>query len=327
MQPSQNTSGNPQSADGLERVHGAATRLRNTLARVLIGQHGVVEALCATAFAGGHALLEGVPGLGKTWLAQNFARAVGLGYRRIQFTPDLMPADITGTQVIESETTASGNSLRYRFQRGPVFTELLLADEINRATPKTQSALLEAMQEGAVTVAGERHALPQPFMVIATQNPLEMEGTYVLPEAQLDRFLARIVVERPDAETLKNILMAGDIAAVGSVIDGDTLLFARQVTKAVPVSGPMYDYIVRLVEATHGHSALRLGLSPRGAQSLLALARAFALMRGNPFVSSEDVRRALPLAALHRLVLSFEAELENRSASTILAEIANQVKA
>ncbi len=309
--------------DGVEKVSDAAVRLKRSLDQVLIGQSGVVESLIATALASGHALLEGVPGLGKTLLAQNFARSAGLEYRRIQFTPDLMPADVTGTQVIDN---ASG-SLAYRFQRGPIFTQLLLADEINRATPKTQSALLEAMQEGGVTAAGERLELPQPFLVIATQNPLEMEGTYPLPEAQLDRFLAKIEVERPTPDTLKKILEAGQVQPATPALQPGELLELRRITAAVPVSQPMLDYVVNLVEATHHDARVRYGLSPRGAQALLGLARAFALIGARAFVSREDVLRALPLAANHRVIMGFEAELEGIRVSDVVKGVLEKVKA
>jgi MoxR-like ATPase len=310
-------------ADGVEQVHGAFKRLKMSLERVLIGQDEVLEGLIATALAGGHALLEGVPGLGKTWLAQNFARAANLEYRRIQFTPDLMPADVTGTQVIEN----AGGALSYRFQRGPAFSQLLLADEINRATPKTQSALLEAMQEGAITVGGERYELPQPFMVIATQNPLEMEGTYPLPEAQLDRFLAKVEVKRPSSQTLKKVLEAGQLPVAQSALEAGELLALREMVRAVPISQPMLDFVVNLVESTHAQKDVRYGLSPRGAQSLLGLARAFALMNARAFVSREDVIRAVPLAANHRLILGFEAELEGIKPSDVLRRVLEAVKA
>jgi MoxR-like ATPase len=308
--------------DGVSKVGDAWRRLKRALEGVLIGQSAVVEALGATALAGGHALLEGVPGLGKTLLAQNFARAASLEYRRIQFTPDLMPADVTGTRVIDQ----SGGTLEYRHQPGPIFTQLLLADEINRATPKTQSALLEAMQEGAVTTAGERALLPQPFIVIATQNPLEMEGTYPLPEAQLDRFLAKIVVERPSPDTLRRILEAGVVRPAEPALEPDELQTLRQITAAVPVSQPMLEGIVNLVEATHADKRVRYGLSPRGAQALLGLARAFALMNARAFVSREDVLRALPLAATHRIGLGFEAELEGVQVADVLKGVQERVK-
>jgi MoxR-like ATPase len=309
--------------DGVDKVSEATQRLKRALERVLIGQATVVENLIAVSIAGGHALLEGVPGLGKTLLAQNFARAASLEYRRIQFTPDLMPADVTGTQVIDN----SSGTLSYRYQRGPIFTQLLLADEINRATPKTQSALLEAMQEGAVTAAGERLELPQPFVVIATQNPLEMEGTYPLPEAQLDRFLAKIVVERPSPETLKKILEAGAVQPAQPALQPGELAELRRITAAVPVSQPMLDYVVALVEATHHDNRVRYGLSPRGAQALLGLSRAFALMDSRAYVSREDVLRAMPLAANHRVIMGFESELEGVQVGDVLKGVLEKVKA
>ncbi len=313
----------PAVMDGVELVHGAATRLKGSLDRVLVGQSEIVENLIAVALAGGHALLEGVPGLGKTLLASSFSKAAHLEYRRVQFTPDLMPADITGTQVIE----ASAGKLEYRFQRGPVFAQVLLADEINRATPKTQSALLEAMQEGAVTIAGERHELPQPFLVIATQNPLEMEGTYPLPEAQLDRFLAKLEFKRPSPETLKKILETGEPAPPQVALEANQLQTLRAAVRAVPVSQPMLDFVVQLVEATHNDPRVRYGLSPRGAQGILGLARAFALLKARPFVSKEDVVRALPLAASHRVVMTFEAELEGVGVTAVLERVLGSVKA
>jgi MoxR-like ATPase len=309
-------------SDGLDKVGGAVKRLKNSLERVLIGQTEIVENLIAVSLAGGHALLEGVPGLGKTLLAKSFATAAHLEYRRVQFTPDLMPADITGTQIIEQ----SSGKLEYRFQSGPIFAQVLLADEINRATPKTQSALLEAMQEGAVTIAGTRHELPKPFLVIATQNPLEMEGTYPLPEAQLDRFLARLEFKRPSPETLKRILEVGEPAPVQAALEPNELTELRAIVRDVPVSQPMLDYIVALTEATHTDARVRYGLSPRGAQALLGMARAFALIGTRPFVSKEDVTRALPLVATHRMLLTFEAELEGVTVTQVLEKALGTVK-
>ncbi|HEX2865136.1 MAG TPA: AAA family ATPase [Deinococcales bacterium] len=308
--------------DAIERVHGGMSRLKTALGRALIGQEEVVDSLVAVALANGHALLEGVPGLGKTWLAQNFARAAGLEYRRIQFTPDLMPGDVTGTQMIET----TGGELRYRFSPGPVFANLLLADEINRATPRTQSALLEAMQERAVTAAGETHELPRPFMVVATQNPLEMEGTYPLPEAQLDRFLARVEVTRPTPATLRKVLDAGVIPMSPKILGENDLRDFQEVAQAVPVSGPVLDFVTNLVEATHRHKSVRYGVSPRGAQGLVALAKAFALLDARPFVTTADVTHAIPLVGAHRLILTFEAELEGQKPLEILSEITAGVK-
>ncbi|HNQ99689.1 MAG TPA: AAA family ATPase, partial [Trueperaceae bacterium] len=237
--------------------------MRSAISSVVVGQERVVEELLVAALARGHVLLEGVPGLGKTRLVHTFADVSSLNFSRIQFTPDLMPADVTGTNVFIEAAAQS----RFEFQPGPVFTNVLLADEINRATPKTQSALLEAMQERAVTVAGKRYALDEPFMVLATQNPLEMEGTYPLPEAQLDRFLFKVIIPRPDAATLQRILIVTTgttEAQAGAVVDKERLLILQAMLRAVPIAEAAISYVVRLVEATHAHPLVRLGASPRG---------------------------------------------------------------
>lgn len=299
-------------------------RLVNNISGVVVGQERVVEDLLIAALAQGHVLLEGVPGLGKTKLVRTFAKVCALDYSRIQFTPDLMPADVTGTNVfIEAQ-----HDSRFEFQPGPVFTNVLLADEINRATPKTQSALLEAMQERAVTISGTRYALDEPFIVLATQNPLEMEGTYPLPEAQLDRFLFKVVIERPDADTLQRIL----IITTGSsephappLISRERLLALQAILRRVAVPEPALRYVVRLVEATHAHQLVRLGASPRGAQSIVLAAKGFALAAGRPNVELEDLRRATAPALRHRLLLSFEAEVEGMTSDEVLAEITKQV--
>ena len=295
-------------------------RLRDTIGSVILGQDQVVEELLVAALARGHVLVEGVPGLGKTRLVRAFAEATDLGFARIQFTPDLMPADVTGTTVyMEAKVDAP-----FEFQPGPVFTNVLLADEINRATPKSQSALLEAMQERAVTVAGKRHALPEPFMVLATQNPLEMEGTYPLPEAQLDRFMFKILIERPDAATLQRILLVttgADDAVLEPVFTRDELLELQRMLRAVPVAEAALEYVVKLVEATHAHPLVRLGASPRGAQAVTLAAKGFALAAGRPNVELEDIRRAVPPALRHRLLLSFEAEVEGALPDQVLREV------
>ena len=295
-------------------------RLRDTISSVIIGQERVVEELLIAALARGHVLVEGVPGLGKTRLVRAFADATDLSFARIQFTPDLMPADVTGTTVF----LEAGSDSRFEFQPGPVFTNVLLADEINRATPKSQSALLEAMQERAVTVAGTRHALEEPFMVLATQNPLEMEGTYPLPEAQLDRFLFKILISRPDAETLQRILLVTtgtSEADVEQVFSRAELLELQRMLRAVPVAEAALAYVVKLVEATHTHPLVRLGASPRGAQAITLAAKGFALAAGRPNVELGDVRRAVAPALRHRLLLSFEAEVEGADPDTILREV------
>ncbi len=298
--------------------------LRNTISTVILGQERVISELLVAALARGHVLIEGVPGLGKTRLVRAFAEATELDFARIQFTPDLMPADVTGTTVfIEAE-----GQRRFEFQSGPVFTNVLLADEINRATPKTQSALLEAMQERAVTVSGVKHELAQPFMVLATQNPLEMEGTYPLPEAQLDRFLFKISIARPDAETLRRILAVttGEREAVAErIFSREELLELQRMLRAVPIADAALDYIVKLVEATHSHPLVRLGASPRGAQAIALAAKGYALAAGRPNVEYEDVRQAVLPALRHRLLLSFEAEVEGADPDQVLSEVLAKV--
>ena len=303
----------------------AFRRLVTAISAVVVGQERVVEELIVAALARGHVLLEGVPGLGKTKLVRTFADACALEYNRIQFTPDLMPADVTGTNVFIEARHES----RFEFQPGPVFTNVLLADEINRATPKTQSALLEAMQERAVTVAGRRYALDEPFVVLATQNPLEMEGTYPLPEAQLDRFLFKVITERPDSATLERIL----IITTGStepqaheVIAKADLLRLQAMLRAVAVAEPALRYVVLLVEATHAHKLVRLGASPRGAQAVTLAAKGFARAAGRPNVELADLRRAAVPALRHRLLLSFEAEVEGVTPDAVLEEVIAQAE-
>ncbi len=298
--------------------------LVRAVSSVIVGQERTVEDLLVAALARGHVLIEGVPGLGKTKLVHTFADVCALAFSRIQFTPDLMPADVTGTNVFID----AGQQSRFEFQPGPVFTNVLLADEINRATPKTQSALLEAMQERAVTVAGKRYALDEPFMVLATQNPLEMEGTYPLPEAQLDRFVFKILIERPDAATLQRILLittGGEETALEPVISKERLLGLQAMLRAVPIAESALDYVVRLVEATHAHKLVRLGASPRGAQAVTLAAKGYALAAGRPHVELEDLRRAAGPALRHRLLLSFEAEVEGLTADFLLREVLEQV--
>ncbi len=275
------------------------TALKRAVGVVILGQDVVIEDLLVVVLAGGHALLEGAPGLGKTRLVKALADATDLSFGRVQFTPDLMPADVTGTTLLSEE----GSGPRFTFQPGPIFANVLLADEINRATPKTQSALLEAMQERAVTVSGEAHPLPRPFTTLATQNPLEMEGTYPLPEAQLDRFLFKILVPRPDPETLTRILAAttgADEAQVPQVFSRAEFSELGTLLRAVPVSSRALEFVVNLVEASHAHPLVRLGASPRGAQATVLAAKGYALAAGRPNVELEDLRRAAPAALTER---------------------------
>ena len=295
-------------------------RLRDAIAQVILGQQALVDDLLVAAFARGHVLIEGAPGLGKTRLVRAFADATDLTFGRVQFTPDLMPADVTGTTVFHEDAGAR----RFEFQPGPVFHNVLLADEINRATPKTQSALLEAMQERAVTVAGERHALPEPFMVLATQNPIEMEGTYPLPEAQLDRFLFKLTIDRPDAATLRRVLetTTGEEAeAPRGIVSHDEVLELQRLLRAVPMASSALDFVVRVVDASHEHPLVRLGASPRGAQAMVLAAKGYALAAGRPHVELDDLRRAALPALRHRLLLSFEAEVEGADPDTVIGEV------
>lgn len=308
-------------------------RLAAEIGKVIVGQSDVVEQVLATLAAGGHALLEGVPGLGKTLLVRSLAEALQLQFRRVQFTPDLMPADILGTHMLLEHD----GRREMVWKQGPVFTNLLLADEINRATPKTQSALLEAMAERTVTVGGAHHQLPRPFFVLATQNPLEMEGTYPLPEAQLDRFLTKVQVPFPTLDELSGIIdrtTGVQTADAQPVLDGAALIAMQQTVRQVLLAEPVKRYALRLVLASHpdiGGSSeaarawVRFGASPRGAQSIILLARVFALLDGRAQVSFDDVRRATLPALRHRLILSYEAEGEGLGADDVIARILDDV--
>lgn len=318
----------------LQRSAGLLRRVREEIAKVIVGQDDAVEGVLVCLLAGGHVLLEGVPGLGKTTLLRTLARVLDLKYSRIQFTPDLMPADIVGSMVIH--TDAQGNKT-LRFQPGPIFAHLVLADEINRATPKTQSALLEAMQEKTVTSGTSSHELEQPFLVMATQNPIEMEGTYPLPEAQLDRFLMKIVVRYPSREELLEIVdrtSRPEPVELQRVMTREQVLEARQVCREILVAQHVKEYAIDLVLATqpdspHAHELarkyIRYGSSPRGAQALVECGRALALLRGRYHVSVDDVRHlALPVLR-HRIILNFDAHADAQTADSILTEILESI--
>ena len=311
-----------------------AQALEDEIAKVIVGQSDVVRHVVVALIAGGHVLLEGVPGLGKTLLVRTLASALSLRFSRIQFTPDLMPADITGTNIIEE----SESGKRYfAFREGPVFSNLVLADEINRATPKTQSALLEAMQEGTCTVANQVYTLPQPFLVMATQNPLEMEGTYPLPEAQLDRFFFKLTVPYPGAEELRRIVTrttSMETPAVAPVADGAMIERMRDLARQVPVTSAVADYAVRLVLATHPdyelapgmtRSYVRYGASPRGAQTLISAAKIRALLESRMNVSYDDVQAMAMPALRHRILLNFDAEATGVSADSVIARVIEAV--
>ena len=283
--------------------------LKEALEGVLFGQEKVVEALLATALSGGHALLEGMPGLGKTLLALAFARATGLTFKRIQFTPDLLPQDLTGSEVFREG--------RFEFVKGPLFAQVVLADEVNRAPPKVQSALLEAMEERAVTFGGVRHPLPEPFLVLATQNPLELEGTYPLPEAQLDRFTSLIRVNPPPSSVWRRILTEEPRLPEPLGLD---LRAHQEMAKGVRVSERALEAVVNVALVTQKDRRLRAGLSPRGAKRWLALARALAHLREKPFVDWAELKDAAFLALPHRLFLTEEALYEGVRAEEVVAE-------
>ena len=309
-------------------------RLRTEVGKVLVGQKQVIDEVLICLVADGHVLLEGVPGLGKTLLVSTLSTCLGLDWRRIQFTPDLMPADILGTHILDEDDQGKRTM---RFIEGPVFTQILLADEINRATPKTQSALLEAMQERQVTLSGVRRVLPQPFFVMATQNPLEMEGTYPLPEAQLDRFFFKVHVPFPSIDDLVEVMVrttGNTHPTVQSVLSLDELMQMRRIVRDVVVAPEVMRYAMRLVLGTHpdlpggtqvAKQYLRYGASPRGGQTLILGARVRALLAGRRHASIADVRAVAKPALRHRLGLSFEAEADDISPDQLIAKILDQV--
>jgi MoxR-like ATPase len=312
----------------------AHAALRAELGKVIVGQDAVVEGTLIALFAGGHVLLEGVPGLGKTLLVRTLGEVLDLSFSRIQFTPDLMPADILGTNIVME---IPGGRREFQFQRGPIFAHLVLADEINRATPKTQSALLEAMQEHQVTAGGELRKLVEPFFVMATQNPIDQEGTYPLPEAQLDRFFFKILVGYPTADELSQVLSrttTGVRPDVERVLTREALLELMKLVREVPVASHVKDYAVRLVLATHtktdtaspiASQYLRFGSSPRGGQTLLLAGKVRALTDGRFNVSYDDIEAVAASALRHRLILNFEAEAEGITTDHIIGQILRDV--
>jgi MoxR-like ATPase len=314
--------------------HESFEKLRTEVSKFIVGQKNIIEQVLTAVVCGGHVLLEGVPGLGKTALVNTLARALHLKFQRIQFTPDLLPADIVGTQILVEK---DGKKV-FEFQPGPVFCNVLLADEINRATPKTQSALLETMQEKSVTVAGATHKLDKPFFVLATQNPIEQDGTYPLPEAQLDRFFFKLYVPVPDHADFVEILNRTggvDLPTINPVATGEDVLKMGHLVREVPVEASVQDYLVKVVRATHPTDAqatdrvkkyVRHGSSPRGAQTILAAARVHALLDDRYHVAREDIARAAVPALRHRILLSFEGEAEGVKTDEIISDVLAKVK-
>jgi MoxR-like ATPase len=314
-------------------------RLEGEVQKVIVGHEDLIRRVLIAFFAGGHVLLEGVPGLGKTLLVKSLSHALGMSFKRIQFTPDLMPSDIVGTEVL----TENIGRREFQFKRGPIFAHVVLADEINRATPKTQSAVLEAMEERQVTVFGESHVLESPFMVLATQNPIELEGTYPLPEAQLDRFFFKLLVTSPTPAELREILKrttgteSGDATKVLPEDGGKLVNEMNHLLRQVMIAPPIEDYVVRLVHATQtdGQNGgpsnisvkqyIRFGSSPRGAQSIILGAKGNALVEGRVHVSYGDIEKIIYPALRHRIILNFQAEAENVTADQVIAEVIKQV--
>ncbi len=305
--------------------------LRREIGKVIVGHQDIVDNVLITLFSGGHVLLEGVPGLGKTLLVRTLSSAFSLEFRRIQFTPDLMPADIVGTNIV-MEDHATGRR-EFQFQRGPIFGQIILADEINRATPKTQSAMLEAMQEHSVTSSGQVRRLPEPFLVLATQNPIEQEGTYPLPEAQLDRFFFKLLVSYSNREQLKAILdrtTTGQEPQAETVADGEKILWAQKLARRVVIADHVQDYAIRLVLATHpgGEFAtemtnrfVRFGSSPRGVQALVLAGKVRALLNERYHVSFDDITRSVLPGLRHRLLLNFEGQAEGIQTDDVLDDV------
>jgi MoxR-like ATPase len=303
----------------MEDVQKFVSPLVQNVERVIVGKRQAIEFIMVALLCEGHVLLEDVPGSGKTMLARSVAASLGISFKRIQCTPDLLPNDITGVSIFNQKTG------EFEFKPGPIFVNILLADEINRATPRTQAALLEAMQEQQVTVDGETRDLPRPFLVLATQNPVEYEGTFPLPEAQLDRFLMRLSIGYPsrkdERQILTNLWREHPIAKVQKVVDGRELSALQKRVWDVNVDETLQDYIVGLAEATRSHPDLLLGVSPRGSLALLKSSQALAAVRGREYVVPEDIKTLVPLTLAHRLILRPEAELRGRTAHTILEDV------
>ena len=320
---------------GLAKLGDAHARIREQLARTIVGQDQVIELLLTCIFARGHCILEGVPGLAKTLLVSTLARSLSLEFARIQFTPDLMPSDITGTEVMQEDRSTGAR--QFKFVHGPIFTHALLADEINRTPPKTQAALLEGMQERQVSAGGHRYPLPDPFFVLATQNPIEQEGTYPLPEAQLDRFLIKVFVDYPSADEERRIYRfstGADPVEPEKVLSGEEIIHLQAIVRGMPVSDFCLDYAMALVRATRRDSPeapsfirewVLWGAGPRAGQSLILTAKARAALDGRPEVDVEDIRALAAPVFRHRLVLNYNAEAEGQTADSIVEKILETV--
>ncbi|MGN0326517.1 MAG: AAA family ATPase [Lachnospiraceae bacterium] len=307
--------------NGLEQWQQRMIQCEAEIGKGIIGQREIIRQTLLAMLTGGNVLLEGMPGLGKTMLVSTISKVFQLSFKRIQFTPDLMPADVTGTNIIMKDEKGSA----FRFEKGPVFTNLLLADEINRATPKTQSALLEAMQEHTVTVGNDSYRLEEPFFVLATQNPIENEGTYPLPEAQLDRFMFKILVDFPSKEELKGIIGLTEgqqPPLIQPMMDGASLLTLRQIVAQIPIADAVMEYILDIVMATHaGHHYIREGASPRAAQALVRAAKAKAFMEGRMNVAFEDVKYAAYPVLRHRIILGFDAISDGVTEDQVITQL------
>jgi MoxR-like ATPase len=307
----------------VQEIKDAAAKVKENVERVIVGKGEVVELTIVALLCEGHILLEDVPGLGKTVLAKSLAKSLGCSFRRIQCTPDLLPSDITGTYIFNQKTAD------FEYRAGPVMSQVVLADEINRATPRTQSALLEAMQERQITTEGETRALPRPFLVMATQNPIELEGTFPLPEAQLDRFLMKIQMGYPSAEDDKLILsrfrQTDPLDELKSVISAEELLKMQQLCREVHIAADVEDYIIRLVHATRKHAAVELGASPRAMMALYNASQALAAIRGRAFVIPDDIKYLMTPVLIHRIIPKSESRLRGQKADQTLKEIKDSV--
>ena len=324
----------PAVGESIELFRDRFNRVITEVGRRIVGHDEIVELTVTSLLAGGHVLLEGIPGVGKTSLVHALAEVLHLSFSRIQFTPDLMPADIVGTYLVQ-ERPHGGTS--FEFQPGPIFANVVLADEINRATPKTQSALLEAMQDVSVSVGRTTHRLEEPFLVLATQNPLEMEGTYPLPEAQIDRFFFKLKVSYPGEEALHGIIerTTGDhVSSLSRILDGAALMEMRRTARSLPIAKPVQSYAIRLTLGTHPDSQyappmvkkyVRYGASPRAAQALVVAGKILALRRGLSFVSPDDIRTAALPALRHRILLNFEGEADEINPDAIVAELLTSI--